>query len=474
MKHLLVPCAVAALAAATVSNAQDLVVHEWGTFTTVQGSDCELLPGLYLEEEHLPPFVYHHDGFSPDAVVTAKGVYKPITDAMVKMETPVLYFYSGTERKVSVDVKFTGGTISQWYPQRSDGEVMDDSPILDLSRPYSGWIRWNTTILPPDSKTPLSPPKDQETPTWTAPRATDANLVRNDKGETEAFLFYRGVGNFKVPLSACFGPDGTLNVTNNGSERIPYLFIYNKPEGKQEGEIWWTGALEPGQGMATERTAGKRGAEAIDAGFREFEDALVAAGLYRKEAAAMLNTWWESYFGHPGLKVFWIVPRSMTDMILPITLSPAPDSLERVLVGRSEVLFPEFEQQLLADYKAGNFRKWEQDRYYLAYNERARRMQEATTSDAPNGTIGSSDKTLLSISPNPAGGVYELSAEPGEKMAVTITVTDGVGSTVLKLDDRSMGTTYRRQIDMSDFPAGSYFITLTAGDRRWTGRIVNR
>src|SRR5205085_10385406 len=42
---------------------QHFVAHEWGTFTTLAGSDGTLLPGLYHEEERLPVFV---DQFSEE------------------------------------------------------------------------------------------------------------------------------------------------------------------------------------------------------------------------------------------------------------------------------------------------------------------------------------------------------------------------------------------------------------------------
>ena len=38
-------------------------LHEWGTFTTVAGSDGVLLAGLQREEEELPRFVHTHFGF---------------------------------------------------------------------------------------------------------------------------------------------------------------------------------------------------------------------------------------------------------------------------------------------------------------------------------------------------------------------------------------------------------------------------
>ena len=51
------PCITPSLAQKT--NPTGFIVHEWGTFTTLAGSDGILLPGLYHEEEQLPNFVQH-------------------------------------------------------------------------------------------------------------------------------------------------------------------------------------------------------------------------------------------------------------------------------------------------------------------------------------------------------------------------------------------------------------------------------
>ena len=50
-----------ALMVGRAQSAPDYVLHEWGTFTTVSGSDGGLLPGLQREEEALPPFVFSHE-----------------------------------------------------------------------------------------------------------------------------------------------------------------------------------------------------------------------------------------------------------------------------------------------------------------------------------------------------------------------------------------------------------------------------
>ncbi len=72
---------------------------------------------------------------------------------------------------------------------------------------------------------------------------------------------------------------------------------------------------------------------------------LVAQGLYEKEALAMIKTWRDSWF-EEGLRVFYIVPRKVTDSILPLTIEPQPSELTRVLVGRIEIITPEMEKEI--------------------------------------------------------------------------------------------------------------------------------
>src|SRR5690606_1978339 len=93
-------------------------LHEWGTFTTVSGSDGVLFSGLQREEETLPAFVRSHFGLEsgqPQSFLTAKELLRlygrlwpiqqgsmamkgfgkrPVTGLTVKMETPVIYFHS--------------------------------------------------------------------------------------------------------------------------------------------------------------------------------------------------------------------------------------------------------------------------------------------------------------------------------------------------------------------------------------------
>jgi hypothetical protein len=54
----------------------------------------------------------------------------------------------------------------------------------------------------------------------------------------------------------------------------------------------------------------------------------------------MVDTWTDSWFTDEGERVLYVLPRAWTDEILPLTLSPAPEKLVRVMVGRAEIITP--------------------------------------------------------------------------------------------------------------------------------------
>jgi len=77
------------------------------------------------------------------------------------------------------------------------------------------------------------------------------------------------------------------------------------------------------------------------------ETILVAQGLFPDEAHAMLETWRESWF-QEGSRLFYIVPRSFVDAALPLSIQPAPAHLERVFVGRIELVTSATQESLEA------------------------------------------------------------------------------------------------------------------------------
>src|SRR5215813_1038009 len=87
-------------------------VHEWGTFTSIAGEDGAPISWQpFGGPTDLPCFV-NRFGVSKEALSATKEALS----ATVRMETPVLYFYSERETPANVKVSFPKGQITEWYP----------------------------------------------------------------------------------------------------------------------------------------------------------------------------------------------------------------------------------------------------------------------------------------------------------------------------------------------------------------------
>jgi hypothetical protein len=53
----------------------------------------------------------------------------------------------------------------------------------------------------------------------------------------------------------------------------------------------------------------------------------------------MVETWSGSWF-EEGTRVFYVVPRPLVDLTLPLNIRPRPGMVERVFVGRLEIATP--------------------------------------------------------------------------------------------------------------------------------------
>lgn len=377
----------------SAASSPDYTLHEWGTFTSVSGADGALLPGLEREEEALPGFVKSHDGMWPGSHgglmngLAMKGYSRPLHNVTIKMETPVIYFYTTNSFVANVHVGFNGGSISQWFPERAGGETPPPYTVnltngryvggeIDFAKPFSGSIEWNVQVQPPAANDSMAVFKPHETLTWTYPRQTDSATVRTQLGEAEKFLFYRGVGNFPLPVKFTFLDGDTLQITNNSDSTIPTLLLFNHPTYLDQASFTLLDPLKPGESRVVKisNQATTNWQHDVYAAMRT---ALVQAGLFPKEADAMLQTWWRSYFERQGLRVFWIVPENFTRSVLPLTVQPTPHQQVRVLVGRSELLTPRFELALQSQFTNDVENPWRGDRFFSAYEARVNTLNAA-------------------------------------------------------------------------------------------------
>jgi hypothetical protein len=75
----------------------------------------------------------------------------------------------------------------------------------------------------------------------------------------------------------------------------------------------------------------------LDSLIPDLEASLISSGLYTEEAHAMLESWKDSWF-EEGSRLIYIVPNSFVEKILPLSIEPQPATVQRVFVGRMELL----------------------------------------------------------------------------------------------------------------------------------------
>jgi hypothetical protein len=319
-----------------------LVVHEWGTFTSLQNESGSAISRIDRAVEPLPPFVVN---LIPDVSFINKGA--PQTDSIsdsvtMRLETPVVYFHlppGSAPMKLSFAAQFNGGLLSQYYPNASESVVGRQDLPTSIDGTTQGHLEWRdftigkpATLMQTDSQV------------WLAPRKVDALDVTTPAGQSERYLFYRGVGHLDAPISVVRRND-TLQIYGESAEtKIDTLWYFDvRPDGTSAFRKLSTDGANSPTGMIAATSANfapdEYRADAMSALRSDMKRSLMTAGLFDDEAQAMLDTWENAYFKTVGTRVFFIVPRTWTDAHLPISVS-APAKIERVMMGRIDLVTP--------------------------------------------------------------------------------------------------------------------------------------
>lgn len=303
---------------------KDLVVHEWGTFSTFSGSDGKNLK-FYPYDNDLPEFVHGYEGRYSKA--GPQG-------GTISLETPVLYFYAERPVTASVQVEFPKGTITEWYPH-----------AVRTAKKLS----WEGIKVLSGENVKFANEKKESR--YYAARETDAAPLRVTFKEEEAkimeqerFLFYRGVGSFDMPLSVRAQGEGKFTVRWSGEELKDEMFLVRVQGGKVRFVTFRVDQRSKCSYEAEVRLPDS------DSTVEKLSEALVKRltekGLYGMEALAMVKTWRSAWFGEEGTRVLYLLPEAFTEELLPLKVEPKPAKQLRVLVGRHDVLTPERERQI--------------------------------------------------------------------------------------------------------------------------------
>lgn len=354
------PCA--APPAALAWDGRGRVVHEWGTFTEVRGSDGVVLDGLLHEDAGLPPFVYD---------LLREGGWSGLSP---KMETPVVYFYADAPWRPVLRAEFPRGLVTHWYPPATRINAAGD----ELA---GGHVEWGGAgeleVLAPGAE--AEPPPVAADDPWRFARQVAANPLRVSQfrfdgtrppGPTahdERFLFYRGLGDFPLPLaarvadvrSAAEGWSIDLALENaRPDEPLRSLFLV-RVEGDRAG-FAELGDLSGAADLRDVRLAKRPVSEATEALVERVAARLTGTGLYADEALAMARTWRHAWFGDEGLRLLYVLPRDLVERELPLSVRTAgedegalpAEDVVRTFVARVELLTPAFERALLEELRA--------------------------------------------------------------------------------------------------------------------------
>jgi hypothetical protein len=333
-----------------------LLVHEWGTFTSLQDEHGHAIGGINTDDEPVPKFVHRLSDFlvlRPTEIPPSyfQGAPHCHPDVTMRLETPVLYFHPASAEEITnlmVRAQFRGGWLSEFFP-----DAQADVPGLRGGTFQFGRLTASTTSSLTWKNLRLGGAWDGpacDWHVWTSPRAVEAANVRTPSGEAERFLFYRGVAHVDAPLristdshELVFRGQLEDRVAAKGPLELQSLWLVDiRPDGSvafrtlpplrvdtdKEKILTRTPAdFKPGDYQTANRQRLKE----------SLYSALVFQGLFEDEARALLNTWDLSYFKSAGLRAFFLVPRAWTDFYLPLDV-PAASRVERVMVGRIELV----------------------------------------------------------------------------------------------------------------------------------------
>lgn len=361
-------CALA-LAPRFASCQTPLIVHEWGTITTRHTPNGTPVGRLnhVAPSDTVPKFVYGYEPAAtsndPDRSFAKTALVAGRPDVTMRLETPVIYFHqppgSAPIAPFDVSVRFRGGIINQFFPNGEASAAADAEPGprswlarvapvtwtgARLDDEIVGRLVWHGLTLHDSVR--LTPTSSH---VWLAPRRVQARAVTTASGESEQYLFYRGVAHLDALLQTRLGGDELRLLAPRDLQwmRAPRMTIPDSwlVDIRADGAVAFrvAGAITIEQGTPSRELQrlplfASRDYATVEVAElrRSMKHALVTAGLYDDEAEALLETWSGSYFKAPGLRLFYIVPNEWLDHFLPLRIS-TPNQLTRVLVGRVDL-----------------------------------------------------------------------------------------------------------------------------------------
>lgn len=298
-----------------------LVVHEWGSVMVLANHDGATIGHLGDDFSDLPPFVYTWE--------------KHMQDQPMVIRKPILYFYTKRDHQLlgQVAIHAPHGLFTQWYPKVTSvqpsfyGQIPSHVPVSN------GNIHWSGVKLQTHEQADANlPTVDAEHPWWHIARDVDAATVTVN-GESEKFLFYRGVHKFGSEVSIRGSEaEGRYELHNTSKHAIRNAVVMRITDGRAIFRV--VPRLEPDQRVTVPITG--EGAMTSDQALARFTEQLEADGLFPKEAGVVRRIWGKFFFKREGVRLLYVMPEQRADEMLRLNIHPRPADVVRTLIVQVE------------------------------------------------------------------------------------------------------------------------------------------
>lgn len=326
------------LPAQAPATAKGLSVHEWGVFRVNEDADIANA-ALRAEWDDLPGFVYGH----------IKGRVVPQHwGAIEDRDKPIIFFHAKEPTTVRVKVDFPGGMAGVWFPATERPAVFG----FEKQPKIGGSLEWNLGVkqcpngwLPKNATPPEVPEKH-----WIhGIRQVKADEIyarfspNNNDVEREKFIYYDGIFPQKRWMKVTV-EGNQVSLTNQVKHPVFDITVVDRRTDRiRVGRLAKLDAGEKLKVDLVEVVTSRFISDSVDTLTKQ----LVAAGLHDDEAKSLIDNWKARLFETPGLHLFYRLPQSEYDVLMPLTITPKPEAVARVGLIYHGHLEPDFTDRIL-------------------------------------------------------------------------------------------------------------------------------
>jgi hypothetical protein len=284
----------------------------------------------------LPKFVYGQ---------TDKRSIPEASPQLLPVAAPVIYFHAPQPQAVNVRVDFPKGKPAVWWPANTNIARKPDQSLRD------NYLEWQLQVKSPAAG-PLSEKPLPKGHWMEALRAVKADhVLARDVSQSdltpakEKFVYYDGLIPAPVGLTISVAGD-KVTLRNQAKYAVFDVTVVDRrtPGKVRVARLAQLDAGAEKQGLDFRAADPTRWPAA---GLEELVGQLKAAGLHDDEARALANVWKKEFFETEGLGLFYRLPQSEYDRMLPLTVTPKPEKVTRVLLVHHPHCEPDLAERVL-------------------------------------------------------------------------------------------------------------------------------